>query len=107
MRSGSTPPDKIERSQKMAKTNRKTGTSTVSKRPESHEHSKSTAVVSRPGPSETKHPSERISKASSPTYQQIADRAKEIWRRKGCPAGQDDANWFEAEAQLKREFAAK
>jgi hypothetical protein len=41
------------------------------------------------------------------THQQIAERAKVIWRKKGCPAGQDEQNWLEAEAQLKREFAIK
>ena len=94
----------------MAKTNRKTGITTVSKKPVSAEQSKSIAVASRPnnpGASATKHLSEKTGRAASPTYQQIADRAKEIWRRKGCPAGQDDANWFEAEDQLKREFAAR
>jgi hypothetical protein len=37
------------------------------------------------------------------THEQIAERAKAIWRDKGCPAGQDDANWREAEEQLKHE----
>jgi len=41
------------------------------------------------------------------TYQQIADRAKKIWQQKGCPSGQDEKNWLEAEAQLKKELAVK
>ena len=36
-----------------------------------------------------------------PTNQDIATRAYAIWKAKGCPQGQDDANWREAEAQLR------
>lgn len=43
-------------------------------------------------------------KAKTLTHQQIADRAKAIWQKKGCPVGQDEKNWSEAEAQLKREL---
>jgi len=38
------------------------------------------------------------------THEQIAERAKSIWRKKGCPSGQDQRIWYEAEAQLKREL---
>jgi hypothetical protein len=38
------------------------------------------------------------------THEQIAERAKSIWRKKGCPSGQDQKIWYEAEAQLKREL---
>jgi hypothetical protein len=41
------------------------------------------------------------------THQQIEERAKAIWRQKGCPVGQDEKNWYEAETQLKKEFATK
>jgi hypothetical protein len=41
------------------------------------------------------------------THQQIEERAKAIWRQKGCPVGQDEKIWCEAEAQLKRELAAR
>ena len=34
----------------------------------------------------------------------IADRARAIWRTKGCPAGLDEQNWIEAEAQLRNEL---
>jgi len=40
---------------------------------------------------------------SAPSRDQIAARAKAIWQKKGCPAGQDERNWLEAEAQLKAE----
>ena len=42
-----------------------------------------------------------------PTHKQIEDRAKEIWHRKGCQSGQDEQNWMEAEAQLKKEMGIK
>ncbi len=41
------------------------------------------------------------------THQQIAERASAIWKQKGCPAGQDEKNWLEAEAQLKKELSSK
>jgi hypothetical protein len=41
------------------------------------------------------------------THKQIEERAKAIWQQKGCPMGQDEKNWHEAEAQLKKELAAR
>jgi len=40
-----------------------------------------------------------------PTHDQIAQRAQEIWTRHGCPPGEDRENWFEAEAELRREMS--
>jgi len=45
--------------------------------------------------------------AVTPTYEQIAQRAAEIWKKKGCLPGQDEQNWLEAERQLKAELARK
>ena len=39
----------------------------------------------------------------APTYEQIAERALAIWRAKGCPNGQDEQNWHEAETLLRNE----
>ena len=50
--------------------------------------SKRGAVAGRPGP----------------THEQVAQRAQEIWKRHGCPPGEDKENWFEAEAELRREM---
>jgi hypothetical protein len=50
-------------------------------------------VVERPGAART-----------GPTHEQVAERAQEIWRRHGCPPGEDRENWFEAEAELRREM---
>jgi hypothetical protein len=36
-----------------------------------------------------------------PTEEQVARRANQIWRLKGCPEGTADADWFEATEQLK------
>jgi hypothetical protein len=41
------------------------------------------------------------------THKQIEERAKAIWKQKGCPSGEDEKNWLEAEAQLKKELASK
>ena len=38
------------------------------------------------------------------THEQIAERAKAIWRERGCVPGFDEQNWCEAEAQLKEEL---
>jgi hypothetical protein len=40
----------------------------------------------------------------TPSYEQIAERAKAIWRAKGCVSGQDEQNWREAESELKTEL---
>ncbi len=53
-------------------------------------------VVERPGSVRGGRP--------SPTHEQIAQRAQDIWKRHGCPPGEDKENWFEAEAELKREM---
>lgn len=42
-----------------------------------------------------------------PSQEQIAQRAQEIWKRHGCPPGEDWENWFEAEAELKREMGIR
>jgi hypothetical protein len=35
-----------------------------------------------------------------PTHQQVAARAYEIWKSKGCPLGSADEDWNQAERQL-------
>jgi hypothetical protein len=40
---------------------------------------------------------------TAPTHEQVARRAREIWEQRGCPPGQDEQIWLEAEMQLKRE----
>jgi hypothetical protein len=37
------------------------------------------------------------------THDQIAQRAYEIWLAKGRPPGQEEQNWHQAEAELRRE----
>ena len=38
------------------------------------------------------------------TRDQIEERARALWLESGCLPGRDDANWHEAEAQLKAEL---
>ncbi len=56
-------------------------------------------VVERPGSVRGGQP--------GPTHEQIAQRAQDIWKRHGCPPGEDRENWFEAEAELKREMGIR
>jgi hypothetical protein len=41
------------------------------------------------------------------TQDQIRSRAEKLWRERSQPSGQDEAIWFEAEAQLKAESEAR
>lgn len=38
------------------------------------------------------------------THAQIAERARELWERRGRPQGQDEKNWRDAEEELQREM---
>jgi hypothetical protein len=38
--------------------------------------------------------------SASPTHQQIAKRAFELWVAKGRPHGKDEENWRQAEREL-------
>jgi hypothetical protein len=91
----------------MAKTIKKTDDCTVSKTMASttkYEPLVDTSKPSRPQTSGKALVGGGTNMASSLTHKQIEERAKAIWRQKGCPAGQDERNWYEAEAQLKREL---
>ncbi len=41
------------------------------------------------------------------THDLIAERAKTIWRERGCSVNRDEENWREAEAQLKAEMGLR
>jgi hypothetical protein len=47
--------------------------------------------------------SKRTESKSALTHAQIAERAESIWQQRGCPTGEDESIWYEAEAQLKSE----
>lgn len=40
------------------------------------------------------------------SHEQIARRARAIWEKKGHPVGQDEQNWYQAEAELRTELHA-
>jgi hypothetical protein len=44
---------------------------------------------------------------AGPTHDQIAQRALEIWMQHGCPPGEDEKNWLEAERQLKEKTRSR
>ncbi len=48
-----------------------------------------------------------VAAKATPTHDQIAQRAREIWERRGHPQGQDREIWLEAEAQLAKEVGGK
>jgi len=60
---------------------------------------RASAVADKPAVKQTK-------KSAVPTYEQIAERARNIWQERGCPTNQDESIWYEAENQLKRELSA-
>jgi hypothetical protein len=41
-------------------------------------------------------------KTNSPTHEEIAHRAQEIWQKSGNPGGRDTEIWLEAERQLAK-----
>jgi hypothetical protein len=46
----------------------------------------------------------KAGKREEPLAQEcIAERAKAIWKAKGCPQGQDEQNWRQAESELAQE----
>jgi hypothetical protein len=45
----------------------------------------------------------RMTTPQQPTHEQICMRAYEKWVKKGRPQGTHMQDWFEAEAELKRE----
>ena len=45
----------------------------------------------------------RKRKSAAIDDQMIAARAYTIWQARGCPQGQEQANWHEAEQQLREE----
>jgi len=44
---------------------------------------------------------------TTPTHDQIAQRARQIWERRGYPQGQDKQIWLEAEEQLAKEMGGR
>jgi hypothetical protein len=40
-------------------------------------------------------------------HEQIAERAKAIWKASGCKPGRDRENWLEAERQLRKELSSR
>jgi len=107
----------------MAKTTKKNGNSFSSPKPASSAKKQSsgtssgfgsfrssTGVENAARPESPRH-STKVESAGRPaanlTHQQIEQRAKEIWQKKGCPAGQDEKNWHEAESQLKQELGVR
>ena len=56
-----------------------------------------TATPSAPPSASQAIPSARRER---PPHQEIAERARALWNKYGCPSGRDEAIWLEAERQL-------
>ena len=82
----------------MAKKSKKSITNTVDNA------SSGTAVATPPRATSKKSSSTAV---VMPTYEQISQRAQEIWVKKGCLPGQDEQNWLEAERQLIAELPGR
>jgi hypothetical protein len=54
----------------------------------------------------TTQPQASTGRQMMPTYDQIAKRAYEKWVKRGRPGGTHLQDWYEAEAELKKEFTA-
>ena len=39
-------------------------------------------------------------RTAAATDQEVAARAYELWQQRGCPAGSDQEDWFQAEKEL-------
>jgi hypothetical protein len=70
------------------------GTSIVSLRTTNDEQTKH-RTKPEPGP---------CRQAGPLSHDLIVERARAIWLERGCPSGQDEENWHQAEAQLKTEL---
>src|SRR5512146_624080 len=75
------------------------------------EKSSETASSDAPGKSmpERSAVNESVKAAAtvSPTENEIAALAYQLWLAKGCPVGSDQEDWFRAEAILKNALVAK
>jgi len=40
-------------------------------------------------------------KRAEPTYDEISQRARQIWESSGCEPGHDEENWLRAERELR------
>ena len=46
-----------------------------------------------------------VAAAARPAAAAIAARAYELWQQSGCPHGQDQEHWFQAERELRARAA--
>jgi len=55
----------------------------------------------------TTQPQATTARPATPAHDEIAKRAYEKWCKRGRPQGTHMQDWFEAEAELRREFAGQ
>ena len=101
-----------ERKEQMPRMNKKSEVFTDSRTTSSPVRIEPLVTSSKPGNPHSSgttvaEPAASKNKPVTLTHQQIEQRAKQLWRQKGCPSGQDVTIWCEAEKQLKHELGIK
>ncbi len=82
----------------MAKTTKTTGKSTTSAKASTV----GVATATKPAKVTAAKTKATTAADSIPTYEQVSQRAYEIWVAKGYPQGKDMENWQQAEAELMK-----
>lgn len=59
-----------------------------------------TALLSAPSSPAGQTSPSTAPRREKPPHQEIADRARTLWNKYGCPSGRDEEIWLEAERQL-------
>jgi hypothetical protein len=81
-----------------------------SSKPAARKNGTRTAAVPEPAPRARGTNSKTVTSGPARneeiTEEQIAVRAYEIWHERGCPAGCDGENWFEARRQLHEQLSS-
>jgi len=94
-----------------AKEEREQSNATAEPSGDTQAESSNATVIQAQSPAEAKEDLKQSNATAKPSgqavtlnYDQVSERARAIWLKSGCVPGRDDANWREAEAQLKAEL---
>jgi len=65
------------------------------------------AVDNRRYPEQNETASQDGAQQAGPSYDQIAQKAHELWEKRGCPDGSADQDWADAEQELRAAMVSK
>jgi hypothetical protein len=57
-------------------------------------------LTTKSAPARTSEAGSAVKRSSIVSHEMIAALAHQKWQRRGCPAGEDQRDWFEAEKEL-------